>query len=63
MRDRNANARFWRDAAQSLPDRVRQRYVGYFEAAETWELLLDGALELGARVKNFVSRALHPQAA
>jgi hypothetical protein len=60
---RKANALFWREAAQSLPEQVRARYLGYFEAAETWELLLDSAIELGARVKQLVTRRLHTQAA
>jgi len=60
---RNRNALFWREAAQSLPDQVRARYLGYFEAAETWELILDGALELGSRAKQLVARRIHTQAA
>ena len=60
---RNGNALFWREAAQSLPEPVRARYLGYFEAAETWELLLDAAIESGARLKQLLGRKPHAQAA
>lgn len=60
---RSRNALFWREAAQSLPDQVRARYLGYFEAAETWELIFDGALELGSRFRQLVARRTHTQAA
>lgn len=60
---RNENALFWREAARSLPETVRARYLGYFEAAETWELLLDAALQLGSRVKHLLARRPRTQAA
>jgi hypothetical protein len=53
---RNSNAQFWREAAQSLPEHVRARYAGYFEAAQTWELAFDRMSAFGASVKGFFQR-------
>ncbi len=57
------NARFWRDAARSLPAHVRARYASYFDTAERWELALDRALDLGARIRLALARRSHTQAA
>jgi hypothetical protein len=43
---------FWKKAAASLPVQVRSRYIGQLEQAERWELALDGAIEVVARIKN-----------
>jgi hypothetical protein len=48
---------FWQRAAQSLPLPFRERYAGYFERAERWELALDSALELLARTKARLARS------
>jgi len=50
---------FWKKAAQSLPAPFRERYQGYFERAERWELALDKSIELLSQVKLRVARALH----
>jgi hypothetical protein len=36
---------FWKEAANSLPAPVRDRYAAYFEAAERWEIVLDAAVD------------------
>jgi hypothetical protein len=46
---------FWRQAAQSLPEGTRRRYLADFEGAEHFELVLDGLIELVQRAKH----ALH----
>ena len=43
--------KFWRNAAASLPQNVRSRYLADIEQAERMELALDGALEALARAK------------
>lgn len=48
MRNRPATS-FWQKAAQSLPAQVRARYAGYFVAAERWETVFDGFVELFSR--------------
>ena len=50
---------FWKKAAQSLPAPFRERYEGYFERAERWELALDGAVELLSRTKSRLARSFH----
>lgn len=47
---------FWKKAAAQLPASVRERYLSQIEQAERWELALDGAIELLARIKNSFSR-------
>ncbi|HUQ73882.1 MAG TPA: hypothetical protein VM183_04080 [Burkholderiales bacterium] len=42
---------FWKKAAASLPASARARHIGAIEQAERFELALDGAFELMARVK------------
>ena len=55
--------RFWRNAANSLPESVRARYLGDIEQAERIELVLAGALEALARAKasfaRFTPRGAH----
>ena len=65
MRNRTnaSNAAFWREAARSLPPHVQARYAGYFERAQVWELALDGAIALGARLKQRLHRRPQTQAA
>jgi hypothetical protein len=46
---------FWKDAAASLPAHVRARHIADLERAERWELALDRAFEVLARVKNALS--------
>lgn len=51
---------FWKRAAASLPAHIRARHIGQLEAAERWELALDGAIEVWSRVKGTLA---HPRAA
>ena len=51
---------FWKKAAASLPAHIRARHIGQLEAAERWELALDGAIEVWSRVKGSFA---HPRAA
>ena len=48
---------FWQKAAQSLPAPFRERYQGYFERAERWELALDEAVQLLSRTKARLARS------
>jgi hypothetical protein len=50
---------FWKKAAQSLPTPFRERYEGYFERAERWELALDGAVQILSRTKSRLAKSLH----
>ena len=50
---------FWKHAAASLPAEVRQRYLVDLEQAERWELALDSAIELLARVKGAFARSVN----
>lgn len=50
---------FWRNAAESLPPHVRERYATYLEAAERWDLALDAAFEARARAAAAIRRMLH----
>jgi hypothetical protein len=43
--------KFWRNAAASLPAKVRVRHLADIEQAERFELALDGMMEALARVK------------
>jgi len=47
---------FWRAAYQSLPETVRQRYLGDVERAERWELALDAAIEALSQAKGALAR-------
>jgi hypothetical protein len=49
--------KFWRNAAASLPEKVRSRYLADIEQAERIELALDRAIGALARVKaSFATR-------
>ncbi|HZE61318.1 MAG TPA: hypothetical protein VE085_12250 [Burkholderiales bacterium] len=43
--------KFWRNAAASLPEGVRSRYLADIAQAERLELALDGAIEALARTR------------
>jgi hypothetical protein len=56
--------KFWRNAAASLPDGVRARYLGDMQQAERIELVLGGAIEAVARARasfagRFQTRGAH----
>ena len=51
--------KFWNDAANALPEGVREHYLLDIEQAERWELALDRAIEGLARVKNAFGRTFH----
>jgi hypothetical protein len=48
---------FWKNALASLPGSVRSRYLADIEQAERWELAIDGAIEMLARVKSAFARS------
>ena len=50
---------FWQKAAQSLPMPFRERYEGYFERAEHWDLAFDQSIEFLSRAKLRLARSLH----
>ena len=50
---------FWKNAAASLPSSVRERYLVDIEQAERWELALDAAIEVLARVKGAFARSFN----
>jgi hypothetical protein len=50
---------FWKKAAQSLPVPFRERYEGYFERAERWDLAFDGAVKLLSRTKARLAKSFH----
>ena len=52
----NLHTPFWQAAYQSLPEIVRQRYLGHIERAERWELALDAAIETLSRTKGVLAR-------
>jgi len=49
--------RFWRNAAASLPENVRSRYLADIAQAERFELALDRMIEALARAKASVFAA------
>ena len=51
---------FWKSAAASLPAHIRARHIGQLEAAERWELGLDGVVEVWSRLKATLA---HPRGA
>ena len=56
--------KFWRNAAASLPDGARARYLADIAQAERIELALDGAIEAVARARaSFASRFQTPRGA
>jgi len=48
---------FWKEALESLPAGVRERYAGDFEHAERWELALEALVEVWTRAKYALVRA------
>jgi len=50
MKNRNLKTAFWRNAANSLPAAVRERYMAHFEAAERWDLALDAVVDSFSRL-------------
>jgi hypothetical protein len=50
--------RFWRNAANSLPPHVRERYAIQLEAAERLDLALDAAIEASKRAEASIRRIL-----
>jgi hypothetical protein len=55
--------KFWRNAAASLPESVRARYLADIEQAERYELALDGAIEALARARASFNRFQTPRGA
>jgi hypothetical protein len=51
--------KFWKDAANGLPEGVREHYLPDIQQAERWELALGRAIEGWARVKNAFGRTFH----
>jgi hypothetical protein len=45
---------FWQRAYDSLPPQVRGQYLTQMKAAESWELALGEAIQLGSRAKNAI---------
>lgn len=50
------NTSFWKEKADSLPASVRERYAGYFEAAERWERVLDDAVDAWRGTRRALAR-------
>ena len=59
MKDRNLKTPFWRNAAASLPEQIRDRYALDMERAERMELALARAVEALTRAKAALGRTLH----
>lgn len=59
MKNRNLKTAFWRKAAASLPEQVRDRYALDIERAERWELAIGRAVEALARAKAALGRTFH----
>jgi hypothetical protein len=56
--------KFWRNAAASLPQSVRARYLADIEQAERLELALDGAIDAVSRARaSLASRFQTPRGA
>ena len=55
--------KFWRNAAASLPESVRARYLADIEQAERYELAFDGAIEALARARASFNRFQTPRGA
>jgi len=51
--------KFWQQAYEKLPSGVRGQYLSQLKAAERWELAIGDVIEVWARAKSAVSRALH----
>jgi hypothetical protein len=54
---------FWKKAAASLPAPARARHMGAIEQAERWELALDRAIEMVARIKAALTTTHRPRGA
>lgn len=48
---------FWKNALESLPERLRARYAPDIAAAERWELRIDALVQTLRRFKNRAARA------
>jgi hypothetical protein len=59
MKNPEFKTKFWRNAAASLPENVRARYMHDLEGAERMELALDGAIELVSRARSAFGRTFH----
>ena len=59
MRNRNLKTAFWRKAAASLPEQIRERYALDLERAERMELALAGAIEALTRARAALGRSFH----
>jgi hypothetical protein len=53
---------FWKAAYESLPEAVRQRYLGHVQRAERWELALDAAVRALSQAKSALARLFHAPA-
>jgi hypothetical protein len=51
--------KFWQHAYERLPAGARNQYLAQLKAAESWELLLGDAIELGSRARNAIRRLFH----
>ena len=55
---------FWKNALESLPEQVRERYTLQLQAAERWELALGRVIETISRIAAALGRAFQtPKAA
>jgi hypothetical protein len=59
MTNRNLKTAFWRNAANSLPAEIRNRYLLDLERAERWELALARVIEVLKRAKSALGRTPH----
>ena len=59
MKNRNLTTAFWRNAAASLPESIRERYALDLQRAERMELALAGAIEALTRAKAALGRSFH----
>jgi hypothetical protein len=50
---------FWKNAANSLPVELRQRYLIDIEQAERWELAAGRVIEAWTHLKDALSRTFH----
>jgi len=51
--------KFWRKAAERLPEAHRERYIGYLKRAEDFELALDAIEDVALRVRNIFRAPRH----
>ena len=50
---------FWKNALESLPEGLRNRYALQLHAAERWELALGSLIELYSRARTNLGRMFH----